>query len=132
MTSPFDTELANTTRGLLFRSGVADYLVASDIPIDGTKTLGRRKMSEALLEDRPHSDLVGIPGWVVNTRSSALKLIASGADEAQRDAQHDGARYSATVWQRAGAKLGDALVVMPLKDFSDLLRRDLDRQADET
>lgn len=118
---------SNSSSGMQFRSSVVDYLEASGVTVQRIKAPGRFKISDAISEDRPRGDIQGIEGWVVNTRARPLTTVGEGNDEARRDAEHDRVPHAATVWRRPGGRLADSLVVMSISDFSDLIRRDLQR-----
>lgn len=118
---------SNSSTGMMFRSSVVDYLEASGIPVLKIKSPGRFKISESIGEDRPRGDIQGVSDWVINTRARPLTTVGEGADEARRDAEHDRVTHAATIWRRPGGRLADSLVVMSISDFSDLIRRDIDR-----
>lgn len=106
-------------RAARFREAVHLYLSLRGLPVSRRPEI--RRLSEALRQDPPQSDLLGLPGWAVLLRDTLVRDLPGQVDKAAAAAEHDGASRYAVVWSRQSSGVQEAFVVMPLSVFADLL-----------
>jgi hypothetical protein len=66
-------------------------------------------------------DLLGIPGWVLELKAERSLDATTALKEAQAAARHAGATWCAAILKRRSKPIGEALVVMTLTQWADLV-----------
>lgn len=66
-------------------------------------------------------DLLGIPGWCLELKAERSLDATTALKEAQVAARHAGARWCAAILKRRSKPIGEALVVMTLRQWADLV-----------
>lgn len=114
----------NYRRGRVFKELVALHLQNEGIPAElPPVTRSFKDLADVLADDnRPASDLWGIPGWSLKIHS-AYALDHSGAlDAAQRAGEVDGSKFSAVVAYRKTRSAGEQYAVVSLSTLAALMK----------
>ncbi|PXA67480.1 hypothetical protein [Cryobacterium arcticum] len=86
------------------------------------------KLSEAVAQDRPNGDILGIKNWSILTRKEVKIDLSGGSDRAARVAELDGNKKSALVWYRRGHEASKAYVIMSFDTFLQVLQEEQERE----
>jgi hypothetical protein len=66
-------------------------------------------------------DILGVPGWVLELKAERALDATTALKEAQVAARHAGAHWCAAILKRRSKPIGEALVVMTLAQWADLV-----------
>lgn len=113
-----------------FRQLVSLVLQVLDVPAQARPEDVPSPLSARLLEPKEHSDITGIPGWLIKTRTATSKDLSGALDAAQQAAEQAGAEHHAVVWKRQGRAAQQSYVLMDLTTFGNILR-ELEKNAME-
>lgn len=76
---------------------------------------------QCLRGSKDRGDLLGIPGWVLELKAERALDATTALKEAQVAARNAGARWCAAILKRRSKPIGEALVVMTLTQWADLV-----------
>lgn len=102
-------------KGTAWESAVVAYLQEHGFPYAERRAMGGAN-------DR--GDIAGVPGVVLECKSTKTLELAEACDEAERERLQDGASYGVAVIKRRNRGVGQAYAVLPLSQLVDLLGED--------
>lgn len=76
---------------------------------------------QCLRGSKDRGDLLGIPGWVLELKAERALDATTALKEAQVAARNAGADWCAAILKRRSKPIGEALVVMTLTQWADLV-----------
>jgi len=110
----------NYWRGTRWRELVHLVMRAEGVPVE--MRAPTKRVSDAFADDRPATELTGVPGFAITTRHEFKQDWSAALDSAVFAARSDAVPYAAAVQFRAGRETEESFVVMTLKDFCGILR----------
>jgi hypothetical protein len=110
----------NVQRGQFFRALIANALSQSTgRDVDYRRPLNTLKLSDRI--GKSQSDIVGLPGWSIATRTGTPFELSMTLDLAKSAASADGNEFHAAIVARPGAEAEDSYVILNLETFGKLL-----------
>jgi hypothetical protein len=112
-----------------FRQLVSLVFQVLDVPAQARPEEIPSPLSARLQEPKEPSDILGIPGWLIKTRTATSKDLSGALDEAQEAAEQAGVEHHAVVWKRQGRAAQQSYVLLDLTTFGKILH-DLQKDSD--
>jgi hypothetical protein len=99
-------------KGTAFERAVADYL-------DERLPWQIDRMIQHGAFDR--GDIIGVPDWALECKATREFKLAQFVDEAETEAGNAGVPFGAAIVKSPGRAVGDAFVVMSLRQFAEMV-----------
>lgn len=112
--------LGNVGRSLRFRESVSLLLRAEGI--GNVVAPMHRSLAASFDSATPASDILGIHGFTILTRSEVQRDLSGGVNSAIRAAADDGNEFGVIVWERHSYPAGESYAVMTLDVLAKLIR----------
>lgn len=114
------TGLGNVGRSLRFRESVSLLLRAESVP--NSVAAMHRTLAQSFDPATPSSDILGIEGFTILTRSEVTRDFSGGTNAAMVAARDDGNPFGFALWERHLYGAGDAYAVTTLDVLAKLIR----------
>ena len=120
MPSQRPSGLGNVGRSLRFRESVSLLLRAEGV--ENHVAPLHRSLADSFDPANPSSDLLGIKGFSILTRSEVQRDLSGGTNSALRAAADDGSEFGFQVCERHIYAAGDAYAVTTMDVLAKLIR----------
>lgn len=110
----------NVGRALRFRENVSLLLRAEGIP--NSVAPMHRTLAASFDPASPASDILGIEGFSILTRSEVQRDFSGGVNSAVIAARDDGNQFGIQIWERHCYCTGEAYAVLTLDTLAKLIR----------
>jgi hypothetical protein len=107
--------VSNRAAGMQFKNEVILYLHRQGLADAFDPTASKRLLSEALADKNTHTDIAGVPPWMIDVRTGLVRDISTALSDAADGARALGTDWFVTIQNRRGYPIADAYAVIPLR-----------------